>query len=264
MAVETRSDPDAGSSNLTRSFLHGAHAGRHFIWRGWVSDGEPDVVYSSDSVYRPFTPGTFFSRYLTWGIYGLDGKLISAAAYRRGPEMTLMGQSEFLHTEQSGLKHVDEEHIYFGPFIPHYGHFIVTSLARAWFISKCDHKRSKLLCHSDHEIAAQFRGFMGRMAEGLGLMCDQFTLPKEPMRFTNLTIPHVAFLDKNKRILLSCGQCRKSASLVFWGDETDCSDRPIYLSKARLQAGLVSSMTNELTSPSNSATGGSRFASRNS
>jgi hypothetical protein len=82
-----------------------------------IFESEPNVEYNIDCVYRPFSPGIFLSDDPTWGIYGLDGKLLSAAAYVRGPEMALIGQSAFLTIEQSSIPRVDEEHIYFGPFI---------------------------------------------------------------------------------------------------------------------------------------------------
>ena len=207
--------------------------------------GEPQVGLHVDRVYRPFSSQVFFDRDLSWGIYNKEGHVDPLAAYVRGRELSLVGQSIYQPEEATDADIVTEDHIYFGPFIPHYGHFIVTSLARSWYLDSIDARGAKLLCHSSHPIAAHLDGpYMGPIIRALGLEAEQFTRPTRPTRFTRLTIPGAAFLEQ-KRAYSSFVEPMHRIGDALVAERQRRREKVVYLSKARLGPGSVAHVTNE-------------------
>ena len=211
-----------------------------------IVQDDPAVEINIDCVYRPFSSDVFFDQDRNWGIYNLDGRINSQAAYVRGENLSLVGQSSFLSNDVDGIDVIEDEHVYFGPLIPHYGHFLVTSLARAWYLSVLDRKHSKFLCHSDHPVDAHLRGshYMAAFMTALGLEPGQLTRPERATRFRKLTIPGAAFLEQ------TCAHVVFATSMHQIGDALrpkaqGGEGRPVYLSKSRVGRHSVAHVTNE-------------------
>ncbi len=210
-----------------------------------IEAGDPDVIDALKCVYLPFSTHTFFDRDPTWGLYHLDGTIVEAAAYRRGGALQLVGQSQKCEFDHGRMKVNDEPHIYFGPAIPHYGHFLLTSLARAWFALM--RPRTKLLWHSSHSAREHFVGspYMGKITDALDIASDRITVPTEPTVFTSVTVPGPAFVEEKLAYQAFLPPMHRAGDGLLKSAKLEKNDRPVYLSKSRLPPGSVAKITNE-------------------
>lgn len=103
------------------------------FWGGSLLSTDPLCTrVVEDAIYVPFRPDLFLDRDTGWGIFDANGDLVEEAAYVRGSSQELVGQRK--HIDPASLDIVEAPAtamIYAGPVIPHYGHFLLTSLARA-------------------------------------------------------------------------------------------------------------------------------------
>ncbi len=207
----------------------------------------PSVDYGRECIYSPFSSEIFFDRHETWGIYNIDGHINDSAAYVRGPECHLVGQSRLADIDILNADIVSEHHIYFGPLIPHYGHFLVSSLARAWFYSSFEDDNVRLLCHSDHPVESHMKSsFMGSFIPALGLKACQFARPTKPTRFTNLTVPSAAFIEEKMAYTAFLTPMHNIGDFLLNNSNCKKGRRSVYLSKSRMGTGSVTHISNEL------------------
>lgn len=216
-----------------------------FFGEAAIVPGEPSVMKKVDCIYLPFSRTIFFDRDPSWGVYNLDGTIVSAAAYRRGSDLKLIGQQNLQEINNIQARVENGEYIYFGPLIPHYGHFLVTSLARAWFVSRPEHRRQRLLCHTDHAIEDHFRGYMGILTSALGLEQERFVDFKEPIRFTNLTIPSPAFIEQKLAYQAFLEPMQKIGEALLEDRSLEKNEKPAWVSKSRIGVNSVAHISNE-------------------
>ena len=204
-----------------------------------VVESDPADEVVRDAIYVPFRPDVFFDHDPKWGLYGKDGRLISAGAYFRGPTHHLVGQSVSTEISAAGLDVVDEELVYGGPVVTFYGHFITATLARLWWLSRSSTKRLRILWHSHADPDALFaHGYIRTMLEALGLERSDFVRFERPTIIRRLWVPgpameeqsfiHRTFSDLGNRVGKACGA----------EDETR-GDATVYLSKTKLASGIT-------------------------
>ncbi len=206
----------------------------------------PYVAVVDDCVYRPFSSKVFFDRDPSWGIYDSNGFLVPEAAYRRGAHLALVGQSQVTATDDEDIEKISDSCVYFGPLIPHYGHFIVSSLARAWFLKSDQFQSEKLICHSDFAPDQQLAGnFMGQIMNGLGLRADQFIAPKKSVRFDRLVIPGPAFIEQKLAYGNFLAPMHSIGDAFLMRGRSEFRSGVAYLSKSQLEPPAVAKLTNE-------------------
>ncbi len=205
----------------------------------------PGINSYDECIFRPMSKKLFLDRDDSWGLYSADGRIISEAAYRRGASNELIGQRE-LYVDNSDAVESDETCIYFGPIIPHYGHFLVTSLARLWALSGELKKGRKLLAHSDHTPEDYFANpYMGPLLRAAGLSIEDFISPIAVTRFKNVLVPSPAFVEQRWASSSYVGPVHEIGRALLGGVIPEKTDRFAYLSKSRLPKGSVSKITNE-------------------
>lgn len=210
-----------------------------------IETGDPDVSRALECVYLPFSPVTFFDRDPSWGLHHLNGEIVEPAAYRRGENLRLVGQSQKSEFDPASMPVNDEPHIYLGQIIPHYGHFLITSLARAWFAVQ--HPETKFLCHSSHLAHEQFAGlpYVGKIAAALGISADRITVAFEPTVFSSMTVPGPAFIEEKLAYQAFLPPMHRLGESLLSGHRPLKNERPVYLSKSRLPQGSVAKIVNE-------------------
>ena len=212
-----------------------------------VLSTKPDVDRGRDCIYSPFSHNIFFDRDQAWGVYNIDLHLNKCAAYVRGPDCRLVGQSNLMEADLLNIDLVSDQHVYFGPLIPHYGHFIVSSLARSWFCSSDESHGINLLYHSDHPIEEHMKNsFMGSFITALGLEPCRFVRPSKLTRFSNLTIPSAAFIEEKMAHEAFLAPMHNIGDRLLKNVEVNRSGRPVYLSKSCMGSGSVTHIKNEL------------------
>lgn len=208
--------------------------------------GCPTTAVVEDSIYRPFSAKVFFDRDPHWGVYDRNGALIREASYRRGSNLELVGQSDVSAASQEFAQEILETCIYFGPLIPHYGHFIVSSLARAWFIHENGLDSAKLLCHSDFSPDEHFsRSFMGQIISGLDLKPENFIRPLKPTKLNKLIVPGPAFIEQRLVYDSFLPPMHRIGDTLLRHKSVVRQAKSAYFSKSRLKPPAVAKLNNE-------------------
>lgn len=93
------------------------------------------------------------------------------------------------------VNYVDEEVIFFGPFIQHWGHFICDQISRLWYIIDNPEKYKIAYCGWNWEIGnSEIYGNYLELIELLGIKKEQLINVKEPTKFKKVIIPEFSFV----------------------------------------------------------------------
>jgi capsular polysaccharide biosynthesis protein len=209
------------------------------VWgRTTVVESDPGEETCPRAIYVPFRPDLYFSEDPDWGIYHSNGALNQAAAYYRGPVRTLVGQSQMTNRASGSLAYIDEEFIYGGPFIRHYGHFITATLPRLWHLIERSGTQRRILCHAHEDPAQWFEHDFAREIFGaLGLLPEHFVRLSQPSMVKRLWIPRPAMEEQNfvhralDRFGTMIGRALGVQQVVRGGEA-------VYLSKTKLNIGV--------------------------
>ena len=201
------------------------------------SDPGDETVRSA--IYVPFRPDLFFDRDPGWGIYHPDGNLVKAAAYYRGPQRHPIGQSERMSQISGDLNYIDEEFVYGGPFLMHYGHFLTASLPRLWHIRSAVGTYRRILCHSHESPEVWFaQEYVRAMLNAIGLATENFVRLESPSILRRLWVPRPAMEEQNF-VHRTYGDLGVTIGRAYGVHRQPQDKPPIYLSKTRLKAGIT-------------------------
>ncbi len=204
-------------------------------------DADPVIEEHREALYVPFA-GWEVDRDPGWGLYDRDGRLIRAAAYCRGQQRRLVGQSETVCVPAAAIEDAPDEHyVHAGPLILHYGHFLLASLSRLWPQFGAN-ARFVWFSHAPLEILPH-TPYVGACLAGLGLDPGQFRRFTRPTRIARLTVVAPAFEEAHFGHLAFARTClRIGARLAAERDQTPRP--PAYLTRTGLTWG-VKSVANE-------------------
>lgn len=212
---------------------------------GIIAD-DPKVASDHRFIYRPFSTSTFFDRYADWGIYNEQGKLSLEGSYTRNERNILIGQSATTSVRPNDCEIIDTPCAYFGPLIPHYGHFILTTLARSWYVARAKAEGRKLVCHSDHAPSSYLRRrYVSDCFCALGLDVETIICPRVDTFFTDMVVPAPSFIEEKEAFEIF-GQTTRAIGDRILGDASrKRNETPLYLSKSKLGPGSVHKIVNE-------------------
>ena len=123
-----------------------------------------------------------------WGLGGVcdaDGNFVELSAYDGG-WATHGGAYPY-----DAPEYIDEDVVYFGPFFPHWGHFLVDLIGRMWYIARFGRKK---IVYLGEETP---RGNFLECFRLLGLEEEDLIPVTKPTRFRSVTVPE-----------FSCFSCR--------------------------------------------------------
>ena len=206
-----------------------------------VVGDDPAVEKHYDVVFMPLNPNIWFEHDSNWGVYGADGSLIEAAAHRREPDGRLHGQRERHDFELNNIRErvVDETLVYGGPLIPHFGHFICSTLSRLWWVARDGLAGRRVVFHGfgpvRHELAV--RPFLAALLGGLGLSADNLVILRRPTRLDRLIVPKPAFQEQ-RCASRAYNYVADRIGTALCGERLIERRRPVYLSKTGLQTGV--------------------------
>ena len=192
------------------------------------------TVVIEDAIYLPFSPTVFLDRDPDWGIYTSDGFLVREAAYLRGERRELVGQSLYNANARASVtdEHV-EEMVYGGPIMPHFGHFLISSLARLWAAEP----DRPFLFHSSPPVFDHRAPYIQAFVAAAGLTPRNCLSFDKPTRIRRLIVPEPSIVEQ------ASVAAAYSASAAKIGDAfapTGLFDgQRCYLSKARLTRGIA-------------------------
>jgi hypothetical protein len=201
---------------------------------------DPVIEIHRNVLYVPATIASM-DKDTAFGSYDRSGELIDAAAYRRGPEAKLVGQSltsqiSFDDAERSP----EETYIYSGILGSHFGHFIATTLPRYWPIWADGRSTgTKFLFHGHADAQHRFAiPHVAAVFGALGLQSSDFVRLEKPTKIKRLIIPRPGMEELNWGLYSFAAFCRSIGAQLMHSVAPKTNRRPAYLSKSRLLAGI--------------------------
>ncbi|SFJ46809.1 DUF563 domain-containing protein [Caulobacter sp. UNC279MFTsu5.1] len=212
------------------------------VWGDELLLPSPPSIHRIDAaVCAPkLVPGGAYDFDAGWGVYDADGARVEAAAYRRGPGVNYVGQSPHLvFAEPDIIAAPCGKAIYGGVAHTHFGHFLVSTLARLW-VAGTPHAPpgSKYVFHMDQSPAEWFAlPFVAACLESLGIFRDDIIPLDRAMRFETLLVPEPSFEETRAfHPVFRETALRIGDALAVEGAPPMTA--PVYLSKERLPAGV--------------------------
>lgn len=132
-------------------------------------------------------------------------------------------------------------YLYLGAIHPHYGHFVINTLARFWPLLDFDEGalRPTLLCHGPG-LGADWSGtpFIPEILGRLGLSVMDLASFGRPVRIRTLLVPQAALQQDDYAFPVLAELCREIGRGYYAPEEIDADPQPVYLSKTRLTQGV--------------------------
>jgi capsular polysaccharide biosynthesis protein len=191
-----------------------------------------------DVVYRPLR-GPAVDDDPDWGVYDRAGRLLEAAAYYRGPSRGLVGQS--LVRAGSDGRREQRSFVYGGVLFDHFGHFVLSSLARLWPFAdpflRASLEGFPILFHAASEPASWFeQPFVAELLTGLGLGPERFVRFGAPVRVGRLIVPGPSVVEMS-HVHPAFVQMTRTIGAALGGDAAPDRGGPVWLSRTRLPVG---------------------------
>jgi len=137
---------------------------------------------------------------------------------------------------------VDEDVVYLGWLYNHYGHCLMQSLARTWFLAEA-HPSVKVVFHHPGRSGWQPAGWVPRLLEAFGISRDRVLMLHEPTRLRRLFVPEPLFEPRSTaadrttvRVHEAMAEPYQAVARRIVGDLTP-SGQPLYLSRRLLPIG---------------------------
>jgi Glycosyltransferase 61 len=135
----------------------------------------------------------------------------------------------------------DGTYLYLGAIHPHYGHFVINTLARFWPLLDLDDRglRPTLLCHGPG-LGANWGAtpFIPEILGRLGLSVMDLASFGRPVRIRTLLVPEAALQQDDYAFPVMADLCRRIGRGYYAPEEIDADPQPVYLSKTRLRGGV--------------------------
>ena len=201
-----------------------------------VIGADPEIGHHCGVAYLPFGQGK------SWGIYDLKGTLLADTVDLHGPQGDHhQDQAPMLDPAMLGdLEEAPDTTYVYGGFInPHYGHFIVNSLARQWPRARAVQPKMKILCHGpatpDHWFG---RPFIKAIFNALGLSREDFVTFDRPTMIPRLIVPLTSMREQSYVHSVFGDLCARIGRNLLGAEHSVRDPRPAYLSKAGLKSGV--------------------------
>jgi len=211
------------------------------VWGGSrLVRSRPLVETHHDVIFVPLTEGVDIVQDSRWGLFSRDGRLIQASGYFRGKEHCLVCHNHTTDLDINTLPVAPEEHyIYGGPIIYHFGHFLITSMARLWCLERTP-LTAPLLCHSHGPIPNWFHlPYRGQLWDACGIDQTSFATFDRPTRIRSITIPRVSLEEQNFVHETYGRMCRRIGDILIGDTPIRDNSRPVYLSKHLMKGGVT-------------------------
>lgn len=202
-----------------------------------ILDSEPAVLDLCDVVYVPEQDSNSPS-----GVFDQGRKRILQTAYFRGPNVEEMAPSLTMGYRYGDITDYapDDVYIYCGFIHYHFGHFLLSTFSRFWSAAREKYPQAKILysSHQSMDVWFEENSFMRKLFGALNLSQDDFVRFSSPQKIRRLIVPAPAFEEASfayRRYATFCHEIGQKLAGHLMGKS---DDRPVYLSKSKLQSGV--------------------------
>ena len=204
-----------------------------------IEAGRP-AVEVHETVY--YTPHIDNGR---WGVFDRFDNAVALAVERGGAELEPLRQApesptSFRAVADSAPSGLD--YIYGGRYVAHFGHFLLETLSRLWFIEDGLRPDQRLVMHGDGTPDDWFAlPYVRDIFGALGVTPDRILHSDVPLKLDRLVVPGAAFQAQGLAHTVFASFCLKLGERLLGGGEWPSLDeqRPIYFSKTKLTQGVA-------------------------
>lgn len=192
--------------------------------------GNPEDRTFDDVLYTPFAYDG------CWGLFDRSGEPLPGSVDLRGTDGENIHQIPRLDIDGSGVPFADEaEYVYGGRFNPHYGHFLVETLPRLWWLAREPLGERKVLMHAGRDFSwrPHYR-FASDIWDALGLSPDRLVTFDHPVRLPRVRVPAPALQQQVFAYTAFRDLCLRIAARLIGEGPFPVAPKPVYLSKTRL------------------------------
>lgn len=199
-----------------------------------IRSGDPPIQTLSNVVYTPYDHGR------RWGIFDEHRQPVTGCLDRREPHDLLIDQIPEI---PGGIEDVpwapDEEYIYGWRFNLHFGHFLVETLPRLWWLAQEPLNGRKILMHGDGDASGWFEcGFARTIWSALGISPENLSPFDKPVRIRQLRVPLPSLQQQTYGHEAFGRLCRQIGASLLNGKTSKNNSTPVYLSKTKLDLGV--------------------------
>lgn len=121
-----------------------------------------------------------------FGVFDSDGRFVAASAQMRGR------RHQFVPSVPEKVPYLDMDVVYFGNVYPHFGHFLLEHMNRAWCVLRDEMRELPIVLVNNQNINPVPK-YIYDLLDCLGIARDNIIILNETARFRNVYIPHQAF-----------------------------------------------------------------------
>ena len=120
-----------------------------------------------------------------FGVFDADGRFVAASAQMRGR------RHQFVPSVPEKVPYLDMDVVYFGNVYPHFGHFLLEHMNRAWGVLRDEMRELPIVLVNNQNINPVPK-YIYDLLDCLGIARDNIIILNETARFRNVYIPHQA------------------------------------------------------------------------
>ena len=178
-----------------------------------------------------------------WALYDERRQIIGDSAYFRAASgMEILGGQASTTTVPVRAAHRLPPGRYFwiGPLHFHFGHFLISSLARLWALDRVDPREFTFLYTGGLQPAEMLRtyGFIRDCFDALGIPPDRLMQVLGPLGIPNVTVAEPSFIENFGASTAYMHMLRRIRAFLLPGAEDNTRRTPVYVSKKRVTHGI--------------------------
>ena len=187
-----------------------------------------------------------------WTLYDRSRRMIPASSFHQGiPTYAARGGPPITEFAPSRVRHrlPDGDYLWLGPFHPHFGHFLLSMLARAWAVRGHLGPAARIVYVGGPDPEGLFKiEFVRECLTALGIAQEQVLQVNGPAWFPRITVPAMSFVENHSIFSTHMDTLRQIAGPAD-RHGTNLIDAPVYISKEKVASGVRSIINEpELTS----------------
>jgi capsular polysaccharide biosynthesis protein len=176
-----------------------------------------------------------------WALYDASRHLIPASGFHRGiPQFAHIGGAATTNYVAARMPNrlPPGEYFWLGPLHVHFGHFIVSTLARAWAFRDHIQAETKIVYVGGLAPADLFEvEFIRDCLTTLGISVEQMLQVAGPCCFPQITVPAMSFIE-NHSIFQGHVEMLQAIAGHSYEVEEGSSANPVYVSKQNVVSGV--------------------------
>lgn len=176
---------------------------------------------------------------LLGGIYDISGQPHTDSLLKRGPSPIQAHDSTY-EINPNAAKRITSRAIYGGIIFNHYGHFLLESLARAWYLLDSEgdvyfHQKGK----NKNGTYAGLKSWQQIILSHLITDTTRIKIINEPLRFDQLTIPDAGYVIKQYCVPAQAKALSQVGENITANCSKDSVASKIWLSRSLLPKGAI-------------------------